>query len=215
MDKTMKSGIFILAAALACGLYGTAMAGTFGDGYKNAKWGMAPDKVKEVIQSDDKDWQAGELQEDSDGDHSIEFTTENKKLTCLFFKEKLYQVKFEPFQHDRDEKGVKAVLKALKTKYGSGRVAGHSVNIIARQIVHIVWDDGTTEIELSMADPEAIKGDDPFGIENYPSSLTEVLYTSKQLKRKVSQAEKQREQKDRQKDEEDLNAKAKKAANDL
>jgi len=44
---------------------GPALCGSFGDGYKSAKWGMTPAQVKEAIQSDGSGWNAGEPEKDS------------------------------------------------------------------------------------------------------------------------------------------------------
>ena len=201
----------ILVAAIACVLCETAMAGTFGDGYKSAKWGMSPDKVEEAIQSDGNGWQAGELKTYSDtGQHFIEFTGEGKGLTCIFFEDKLYRVKYEPVQKDDDEKGVEAVLRVLRKKYGNGKVLDDcSAGMFPGKCV--VWDDGATEIRFQMADGDALRRSSP-DFTTYPSSTAEVLYTSKRLRRKMEQAQKQSEQK---KDEDELKEKTNKVGNDL
>jgi hypothetical protein len=177
-----------------------------GNGYKEAKWGMSPDKVKEVLVS------ATVSSEDKtdDGDTYIAFTIgDDKELTCYFYENQLYCAQYKPIKHDGDDKGAQAVLIGLTKKYGQGKYLEGYADSIGMPLVLVEWNDGVTEIRLKMMDQKSLIN---MGMNTYPSSTLEVRYTS--LKFRTAKDRKEKEI-NLQQEKDERNRKLKNVENDL
>jgi len=186
--KKLLITIFITTFFISSNAFSqTQKIGRLGNGYKGAKWGMSPQKVKDVLQNltlknEDKS---------SGGDTYLTFTVgDSKELTCWFYQNKLYYVQFEPISEDGDDKGVQAVLIALNKKYGTGKnLTGYVGGLLRVPLFLVVWDDGISEIKLRMWDPKEVFA--KLGYGTYPSSTLKILYTSKKIKSLKERTEKE------------------------
>lgn len=164
--------------------------GTLGSGYKNAKWGMSPTQVKNVLK--------GEII--ASGDNYIEYNIgAGKTLKCWFHKNQFYCAYYRPKLKDDDELGAKAVLRALTEKYGTGRILKGDVDYFGLPKLTIIWDDGITEIKYRMYDPDPSKYPREWRHLYRSSSDLSVTYTNKKIRDNINREEKA--EKERRKEE--------------
>lgn len=145
-------------------------------GYKEAKWGMSPKKVKKALN----------MKIVSEGNDYINFG----KVTCWFFKNKFYRAIYDPKLGDNNTKDYEAVLRALVEKYGGGRELKDKVDAFSRiPLLVYLWEDEFTEIKLRMFNPEIwSKSSDIF-----PSSTLIIIYESKEIRNEKEIEESQKE----------------------
>ena len=117
--------------------------GRFGNGYKNTQWGMSVEAVSDalkypIIDSSDRT--------------AIVYDMGGKQLTCYFNENRLYNVVYKPLIDDQI--AVEAIVTELSKKYGEGNKQTDMVDGNTKlPLLYIEWDDGVTNIVLSMTDP--------------------------------------------------------------
>ena len=164
---------------------GSGPDGDLGGGYKNAKWGMSPIQVKNVLK--------GEIIDSGERDFIsyIEYNIgAGKTLKCWFYKNRFYQVWYNPRLKDDDELGAEAVLRALTKKYGTGKILKGAVTFLGLPRLTIIWDDGITEIEYTMYDPDPYRYPSEWRHLYRKSSSLWVSYTNKKIQDNINREEK-------------------------
>jgi hypothetical protein len=165
----MRTALVLIGTAAAAAALAAQEAGRLGGGYRDAKWGLDPEQVRPLIQG-----KPGALQTAPDGDTSLAFQLEGgRKLTLWFYRQRLYSAVYQPLPKDGDEQGARALLAALRRKYGEGSVRSGYVDTRGAPLLIVAWDDGTTEIQNQMRQPPAAVK--PAA---YPSASVKVVYRS-------------------------------------
>lgn len=186
---------WIFSALLSDKPVNASSLGALGGGYKNAKWGMSPTQVKNVLK--------GEIIDSGERDFIsyIEYNIgAGKTLKCWFYKNRFYQVWYTPGLKDDDEEGAKAVLMALTKKYGPGKILKGDVDSLGFPKLTIIWDDGITEIKYRMYHPDPSKYPREWRHLSRKSSSLWVSYANKKIRDNINReekAEKERHEKER------------------
>lgn len=143
--KNMTMGIIMIFAANIC------FAGSLGDGYKGAKWGMSPEEVKSALKnSGDYPYSVFDQSEQGYGYRLIFYEEKpgdrQERINCFFDDDKLYGIKYIPYGYTG--KGEEYILKEMKEKYGKPNKDYKGRDGFGFPVKVYEWNDGKTKISL-------------------------------------------------------------------
>jgi hypothetical protein len=155
--------------------------GKFGGGYKQTKWGMSPEQVKEAMGLT----ASSIANEDAS---SIDASCKEGGDVSYDFRDgKLQEVVYSPGLNDGNKEGVLAMIQILEEKYGTPDL-GQGVNGLGYPVDIRKWSDGETDIIFTVwqENPELYSAGDDIGAQvdpghYYPSSTVIVHYRSTKL----------------------------------